>query len=114
MVTPPPRTDGGPARKGHDATILTVRARVSGSEGSPVWDGTSAGAQVSTSTTSGAPGSIIRRIVSGDRSVRDETRPSDIGSVAQPHPSEAELAESLGTVLGIVGRLAASHDRAEL
>ena len=60
-------------------------------------------------------------MVGGDRTGRDEHQPT--GPAGRPlpglldgpsHPVEAELAESLDSVLGIVGRLAASHDRAEL
>ena len=64
---------------------------------------------------SGATGSIFRRIVGTDRSVHDDPRRS-LGDdmPPAPQPVEAELAESLDSVLGIVGRLAASHDRSEL
>ena len=59
-----------------------------------------------------ASGSILRRIVGPDRANAPETYP------ARPAPApmglEAELAERLDTVLGIAGRLAASHDRREL
>ena len=56
-------------------------------------------------------GSILRRILKSER-------PGSV-YVSDPRPVggtglEAELAERLDTVLGIAGRLAASHDRAEL
>ncbi len=60
-------------------------------------------------------------MVGGDKTGRDEHQPSGLADRPLPglldgpaHPVEAELAESLDSVLGIVGRLAASHDRAEL
>jgi len=72
-------------------------------------------------SASGATGSIFRRIVGSDRSVRHE-HGTPMGSGApvmprppsRPQPVEAELAESLDTVLAIVGRLAASQDRSDL
>ena len=57
-------------------------------------------------------GSIPRRIVGFGSPGR--TSSIDVGSTsADPRP-EAELAHRLDTVLGIAGRLAASHDRREL
>jgi diguanylate cyclase (GGDEF)-like protein len=59
------------------------------------------------------PPSIFRRFVGTDRSVR----PAGVSLAPHVTPGtnrEAELAERLDTVLGIAGRLAASHDRAEL
>ncbi|HEX6867439.1 MAG TPA: hypothetical protein VF119_01475, partial [Candidatus Limnocylindrales bacterium] len=65
----------------------------------------------STGATS-ATGSILRRLVGAERA--GGTDPRSSATPEGPHPVEAELAESLDTVLRIVGRLAASHDRAEL
>ena len=77
----------------------------------------SAGSSAAAPTTHGpgtsAGGSIFRRFGGTDRA----------SVVAEPYPTrvalgspglEAELAERLDTVLGIAGRLAASHDRQEL
>jgi diguanylate cyclase (GGDEF)-like protein len=59
-----------------------------------------------------ASGSIFRRIVGPDRMAVPETYPGQ--PLSGPVGLEAELAERLDTVLGIAGRLAASHDRREL
>ncbi|MFL5675581.1 MAG: diguanylate cyclase [Chloroflexota bacterium] len=89
-----------------------MRARFAGSGEPLAWDESSTAARTSSPTSTGAPGSIFRRFVGTDR-----TGPTGAPSVfVEPtlQPVEAELAESLDTVLRIVGRLAASHDRAEL
>ncbi|HEV8401687.1 MAG TPA: diguanylate cyclase [Candidatus Limnocylindrales bacterium] len=60
-----------------------------------------------------ADGTILRRIVPMNPTA--EVRPAGDGSWTTVDPRlEAELAERLDTVLGIAGRLAASHDRPEL
>ncbi len=98
-----------------------MRARVGGTGDPPVWDGPSTAVRTTSSTSAGSAGSILRRIVGGDRNQRGAGRRDDRPDPRSPgipetssHPVEAELAESLDSVLGIVGRLAASHDRAEL
>jgi GAF domain-containing protein len=85
-----------------------------GVAGEPLaWDESSAGLPTTSSTATGAPGSIFRRFIGSERNGRpDAPAPSAPDAIAQP--VEAELAESLDTVLRIIGRLAASHDRAEL
>src|SRR4029077_17571746 len=90
-----------------------VRARV-GVAGDPLaWDESSAGSPTTSSTATGAPGSIFRRFIGSERNGRpDAPPPVTPDPIAQA--VEAELAESLDTVLRIIGRLAASHDRAEL
>jgi diguanylate cyclase (GGDEF)-like protein len=67
----------------------------------------------------GVGGSILRRLVGNERQPVGPTPPvrRDIGLLAGGRLTlglEAELADRLDTVLGIAGRLAASHDRAEL
>ncbi|MFL5668458.1 MAG: diguanylate cyclase [Chloroflexota bacterium] len=89
-----------------------MRARV-GVAGEPLaWDGSSEGSPVTSPTTTSASGSILRRFIGSERTGR-----SDVPVPVSPpsaDPPEAELAESLDTVLRIIGRLAASHDRREL
>jgi diguanylate cyclase (GGDEF)-like protein len=58
-------------------------------------------------------GSILRRMVTNERTTV-AADPSPVTMAASDQGLEAELAERLDTVLGIAGRLAASHDRAEL
>ncbi len=77
---------------------------------------------VPTTSTTGASGggSIFRRFVGGERPARTEAQPEVVArrSVGPGRDGdvrgEAELAERLDTVLGIAGRLAASHDRETL
>ncbi len=57
-----------------------------------------------------ATGSILRRITGSERPAATPDPPEP----ARTRGQEAELAERLDTVLEIVGRMAASHDRAEL
>ena len=85
-----------------------------GVAGEPLaWDESSAGLPTTSSTATGAPGSIFRRFIGSERNGRqDPALQGAPDAIAQP--VEAELAESLDTVLRIIGRLAASHDRAEL
>jgi diguanylate cyclase (GGDEF)-like protein len=72
---------------------------------------------------SSATGSIFRRIVGQDRTSASGSLPEPLAAQVPPFPrpvdpapglAAAELADRLDTVLGIVGRLAASHDRNEL
>jgi diguanylate cyclase (GGDEF)-like protein len=70
-------------------------------------------ARETASAGAGAAGSFLRRIVDSERSPRPDPHPIPARDVTS-QVAEAQLAESLDTVLGIVGRLAASHDRAEL
>src|SRR3954453_6825496 len=91
----------------------TVRARV-GVAGEPLaWDGSSAGSPLASPTTTSASGSILRRFIGSEQTMRSGV-PPPVVLPAIGQPPEAELAESLETVLRIIGRLAASHDRREL
>ena len=72
---------------------------------------------------SSATGSIFRRIVGQERASATSALPEPLAAQVPPLPravdpapglAAAELADRLDTVLGIVGRLAASHDRNEL
>jgi diguanylate cyclase (GGDEF)-like protein len=77
----------------------------------------SSGSSPAAPTTHGsggtATGSIFRRITGAERSTAVADGPP--GPPLRLDPDlEAELAERLDTVLGIAGRLAASHDRREL
>jgi len=90
-----------------------VRARSSFGDVGPGSSGGSAAAPTTHGSGASATGSIFRRVTGTERSTavadgfpRPPTRP-DPGL-------EVELAERLDTVLGIAGRLAASHDRREL
>ena len=60
-----------------------------------------------------AGGSILRRIVGANPAARVQSIGDGAWTTVDPR-LEAELAERLDTVLGIAGRLAASHDRPEL
>jgi diguanylate cyclase (GGDEF)-like protein len=74
---------------------------------------------MTSATEASGSGSIFRRLVGGDRISRTaapgehiERRPVGPGHAGRR--AEDELAERLDTVLGIAGRLAASHDRETL
>ena len=72
------------------------------------------GAAAAAGTTSASSGgSILRRIVGSNPAARVQPIGDGAWTTADPR-MEAELAERLDTVLGIAGRLAASHDRSEL
>jgi diguanylate cyclase (GGDEF)-like protein len=90
-----------------------VRARSGFGDNPPASAGSSAAAPTTHGSGASATGSIFRRIVGADRVTAPvETLP---GGPTRPDAGlEAELAERLDTVLGIAGRLAASHDRPEL
>ncbi len=67
-----------------------------------------------TGVASGAgSGSILRRIVPTNSATRVQSVGDGTWTAVDPR-LESELAERLDTVLGIAGRLAASHDRPEL
>jgi diguanylate cyclase (GGDEF)-like protein len=98
-----------------------VRARSGFDDLGPAPVGTSTGAPTTHGPGSSATGSIFRRIVGQDRAVTavPETLAAQVPPLARPvdHApalAVAELADRLDTVLGIVGRLAASHDRNEI
>jgi len=98
-----------------------VRARSGFDDLGPAPVGTSTGAPTTHGPGSSATGSIFRRIVGQDRAVTTvpETLAAQVPPLARPvdHApalAVAELADRLDTVLGIVGRLAASHDRNEI
>jgi diguanylate cyclase (GGDEF)-like protein len=98
-----------------------VRARSGFDELGPAPIGSSTGAPTTHGPGSSATGSIFRRIVGQDRTTAalPETLAAQVPPPARlPDPAPAlaaaELAERLDTVLGIVGRLAASHDRNEI
>jgi len=89
-----------------------VRARPTFAEILPVRTGPPVAARMTHGSAVAGGGSILRRIVGNDRVDRvpgplPPTMPMGAGV-------EAELAERLDNVLDIAGRLAASHDRAEL
>jgi diguanylate cyclase (GGDEF)-like protein len=70
-------------------------------------------------TETAAAGQSLRRPTGDPRSILTSTRPSvldapRLGGGRSTPGLEAELADRLDAVLGIAGRLAASHDRAEL
>ena len=78
----------------------------------PVRTGSTAGARMTNGSVATGGASILRRIVGNDRV---ERFPGPATPLVPPNPGlEAELAERLDNVLDIAGRLAASHDRAEL
>src|SRR3954468_11240984 len=77
------------------------------------WGGLSAGSRLASPTTTSASGSILRRFIGSEQTMRSGV-PPPVVLPAIGQPPEAELAESLETVLRIIGRLAASHDRREL
>jgi diguanylate cyclase (GGDEF)-like protein len=103
-----------------------VRTRPAFDAVGPAPVGPSAGAPTTHGPGSTASGSIFRRIVGQDRTADlNETLAAQppVGSAVDPAPATSdpapiaaadELADRLDTVLTIVGRLAASHDRSEL
>src|SRR4051794_13971653 len=100
-----------------------VRARSGFGQLGPGPVGSSIGAPTTHGPGSSATGSIFRRIIGEDRpgptTTLPETLAGQVPPVARPvepvpGAAAAELAGRLDTVLGIVGRLAASHDRDEL
>jgi len=90
-----------------------VRARSGFGDITPGPSGSSPAAPTTHGSGGSATGSILRRITGTDRST---TLPESLQAPPAPlDPGlEAELAERLDAVLGIAGRLAASHDRREL
>ena len=112
----------GPAPVGPSAGAPTP---VGPSAGTPTPVGPSAGAPTTHGSGSTASGSIFRRIVGQDRAtglnetlagqlpIAPAADPVQVLGVA-PTTGAADLADRLDTVLTIVGRLAASHDRNEL
>jgi diguanylate cyclase (GGDEF)-like protein len=92
---------------------LFVRAQPPATFGTPDRIGSSTAARLTDRSPLAGGRAILRRMVGADRQARiDDPEPSQ-PTVADPG-LEAKLAERLDTVLGIAGRLAASHDRAEL
>jgi diguanylate cyclase (GGDEF)-like protein len=98
-----------------------VRPRSGFDELGPASVGSSSGAPTTHGPGSSATGSIFRRIVGQDRTTAalPETLAAQVPPPARlvdpaPALAVAELADRLDTVLGIVGRLAASHDRNEI
>jgi diguanylate cyclase (GGDEF)-like protein len=78
----------------------------------PVRTGPTASARMTNGSVATGGASILRRIVGNDRVERFPGPPAPL--VSPNTGLEAELAERLDNVLDIAGRLAASHDRAEL
>jgi diguanylate cyclase (GGDEF)-like protein len=89
-----------------------VRAR-SGADLQPDSDGPSTAVPTTHGSGVTGGGSILRRIVGSTYAGRGSPT-IDTGWTAGDPRVETELAERLDTVLEIAGRLAASHDRAEL
>ncbi len=94
-----------------------MRARLGRPFDPPVDDGPFPVVPMTSTTGASGGGSIFRRIVGGERPPRPDV-PTDASVHLPIGPgrvlaqwAEAELAERLDTVLGIAGRLAASHDR---
>ena len=112
---PPTGTDGGPASRPRGCDDRDVRARSDTVDLLPEWSGPSTGAPTTGgSAATGGPGEAI----GVDPAGRRRTEPTGARPVTAPARRAAdprgELAERLDTVLDIAGRLAASHDRAEL
>jgi diguanylate cyclase (GGDEF)-like protein len=117
MVLPPTRTDGGCPKGSSRCDHPEVRPRLGGPAEAPVGDGSSPAVPTTSATAASGGGSIFRRFVGGERAALNQA-PTDPGDHLSVGPgrgpgqrAEAELAERLDTVLGIAGRLAASHDR---
>jgi diguanylate cyclase (GGDEF)-like protein len=90
-----------------------VRARLAAGEPPTGQSGSSTSAPPPIGSSTLGARAILRRI--GDRGRGWPAQAPEPPHPAPADPSmEAELAERLDTVLGIAGRLAASHDRAEL
>ena len=89
-----------------------MRARSGFDDAQPASVGSLAAGPTTHGSGASATGSILRRMAGNERS----TVPSALSAASEDlgPRAEAELAERLDTVLEIVGRLAASHDRAEL
>ena len=103
-----------------------VRARPVEELDPPARGGVSPVAQKGDGTSVAGARAFVRRLTRSDRAMPVVFAPADVtvtsaadGTLTSATPPsggalEAELAERLDTVLGIAGRLAASHDRADL
>ena len=95
-----------------------MRARPVADVPPPAQSGASGDAPKADGASVAAARAFVRRLTRPERVVPVVVAPVDVTVTSASGPSgralEAELAERLDTVLGIAGRLAASHDRADL